>query len=161
MPGQPSDKPISRSSLPLPRDVRVIHANGSASVAELREFLGGLHGKSPQEVIGIVSNSLLVQSMILATLATAAILAIFTVGPYLAYGPPKPKEAGKKPEVAAAESALEASAPAVAAAAAPASNEPDPVKAAKAMGLDETKGSDPKKNPLDDPKLDNLLDKLE
>ena len=41
-----------------------MHANGSASLAELREFLGTLQGSSPQEVIGIVSTSLLVQSMV-------------------------------------------------------------------------------------------------
>ena len=35
---------------------------------------------------------------------------------------------------------------------------PDMTKAAKAMGLDEAKGADPKKNPRDNPDLDKLLD---
>jgi len=34
----------------------------------------------------------------------------------------------------------------------------DAEKAAKVMGLDETKPADPKKNPLDKPDLDKLLD---
>ena len=41
------------------RELRNLHANGSASLAELREFLAELKGRKPQEVIGIVSASLL------------------------------------------------------------------------------------------------------
>jgi hypothetical protein len=162
MPGKTPDSPsTSRGGIPLPREIQSIHVNGSASLAELREFLGGLHGKSPQEVIGIVSASLLIQSMVVATLATAVILAIFTVGPYLVYGPPQEKQA-KKPAAAAP-----ADAPATDTASPPASGatatagQPDPEKAAKALGIDETKGADPTKNPLDNPNFDKLLDKLE
>ncbi|MDX1943828.1 MAG: hypothetical protein SFU86_00355 [Pirellulaceae bacterium] len=158
MPGS-SDNPSARGALPLPREMETIHSNGSASLAELREFLGGLKGKSPQEVIGIVSSSLLVQSMILATIGTALLLAVFTVGPYLVYGPPKANSTAAKPAPAATPAAeTPPSATAAPPAATTNSGEPDPAKAAKAMGLDETKPADPTKNPLDDPRLDNLLD---
>ena len=152
-------KPASGSSgLPLPRDVEALHANGSASLAELKDFLGNLHGKSPQEVIGIVSSSLLIQSMAAAAVATIAILAVFTLGPYLIYGPPEVKEAAAKPVSAPADTA--AAAPATGAGSATgAPGEVDPEAAAKAMGIDEAKSADPGTNPLDKgPDIDNLLD---
>ena len=99
-PSQPSDKPTTRGSLPLPRDVRVIHCQRLGIAGRAARFLGGLHGKSPQEVIGIVSSSLLVQSMILAVVATAVLLAVFTVGPYFGLRPAerkaKRREAGRR-----------------------------------------------------------------
>jgi hypothetical protein len=148
---------------PLPKDVETLHVNGSASLTELKEFLGSLHGKSPQEVIGIVSSSLLIQSLGAAVLATAAILAIFTIGPYLIYGPPKAREVAKKPAAppaAAGDAAAPAAgAPQADAKAASQTGQPDAEAAAKALGIDETKSADPNENPLDKgPDLDNLLD---
>ena len=89
-------------------DLHSVRSNGSASLGELREFLGTLHGKSPQEVIGIVSTSLLVQSMLIALAGTALILFVFTLGPYFVYGPPQAKAAAKKPAAAAAPAATSA-----------------------------------------------------
>ena len=157
----------ARAALPLARDVQAVHANGSASLAELREFLAGLKGKNPQEVIGIVSNSLLLQSVAIATLGTAAILAVFTVGPYLIYGPESEPQAKKAATVAAPPAEEPAAANAVSPAATSATNagqapsQPDIQKAAAAMGIDETKAADPKENPLDKPNLDKLLDGIE
>ena len=45
-------------------------ADGSESVAELREFMGSLRGKSVQEVLGAVANSSLIRSTLLAAVAT-------------------------------------------------------------------------------------------
>lgn len=149
----------ARSGFGPSSDLRSVHSNGSVSLGELREFLGTLHGKSPQEVIGIVSTSLLVQSMLIAVAGTLGILLIFTLGPYLIYGPPQEKVA-RKPAAAAA-SPTESSAPAAASATsgeAPAAGQPDAAAAAKAMGIDEAKPADPGKNPLDGPNLDKLLD---
>lgn len=160
-------KPSSSSGgLPLPREVRALHANGSASLAEMREFLGTLHGKSPQEVIGIVSSSLLIQSLGIAVVATIALLAVFTLGPYLIYGPPQKKQAeaaALTPAVASpATTPAAAEAPATAAAPAPAgAGQPDVEAASKVLGIDETKPADPGKNPLDNPNLDKLLDGVE
>ncbi|MCY2968621.1 MAG: hypothetical protein NT069_34195, partial [Planctomycetota bacterium] len=161
---QPSRSPAAVTS-PAPglfRDVSTLKENGSLTLVELREFLARLKGRSPQEVIGIVSTSLLIRSLLLATFATAAILAVFTVGPYFVYGPvnqPKVSPA-KAAAAAAAELAREQpnkSAPSETANA-DGSGTPDVERAAKAMGLDETKTADPKKNPLDGPDFDKLLD---
>lgn len=153
-----------RAGLP---PLKGLHSNGSASVAELKEFLGTLKGRNPQEVIGMVSASLLIQSLGIAAIATVLLLGVFTVGPYLAYGPPKQKKLATTPAAAAkAKSDAAASQPADAS---PASTEldakavsPDAAKAAQALGIDEVKDSDPSKNPLDKgPNIDNLLDGLD
>ncbi|MEI8380617.1 MAG: hypothetical protein WCJ09_10840 [Planctomycetota bacterium] len=140
-------------------DVKNLKESGSATLEELREFLKSLKTRSPQEVIGIVKTSLLIQSLAISTVATVAIMAVFTVGPYMAYGPKKPATPGSKPAaVAATPDTSKPAEPAAATDAATATGAPDAAKAAKAMGLDETKPADPKKNPLDKPDLDKLLD---
>ena len=131
------------------KDLENIKQNGSASLVELKQFLSRLQGRSPQEVVGLVSTSLLVQSMIIATLASLAIMVVFTVGPYVMYGPPQVKQAkaspGKAAPVAAPAKTEEAAKP-----------EGNEGRFKKALGVDETKTADPNKNPLD---IDNLLDK--
>lgn len=144
----------ARSGFGPLNDLRSVHSNGSASLGELREFLGKLHGKNPQEVIGLVSANLLVQSMLIATAATIVIMLVFTVWPYLTVGPHGQPVATKS---AAATPAPAAPAAPVAAAA----NQPDAAAADKALGSDEAKAADPGKNPLDRPDLDKLLDKVE
>lgn len=143
-------------------DVKNLKESSAASLDELREFLKSLKTRSPQEVIGIVKTSLLIQSLAISTVATVAMMAAFTVGPYMVYGPKKPATPAAKPAaVAAAPDASKPAEPAAAtgaAAGAPATGAPDAEKAAKVMGLDETKPADPKKNPLDKPDLDKLLD---
>jgi hypothetical protein len=143
------------------KDLRNLKTNGSASLAELQAFLGTLRGRSPQEVIGIVSTSLLVQSLVISTVATIGILAVFTVLPYLIYGPPKTQTAAAKAPAAAP--ADEGKTPAASSSnEAPAATDPtkpDVAKATKALGLDDTKTADPNKNPLESsPNLDKLLD---
>ena len=153
----------ARSSFGPLNDLRTVRSNGAVSLGELREFLGTLHGKSPQEVIGIVSTSLLVQSMLIALAGTALILFVFTLGPYFVYGPPQAKAAAKKPAAAAAPAATSApaSTPANAESTAATTSQPDVEAASKVLGIDETKPADPKKNPLDNPSLDKLLDGVE
>lgn len=55
-------------------DVRTLKESGAVSVAELREFLKSLKTRNPQEVIGIVSSNLLVQSLGLACVITAVFM---------------------------------------------------------------------------------------
>jgi hypothetical protein len=149
----------ARSGFGPLNDLRSVHSNGSASLGELREFLGKLHGKSPQEVIGIVSANMLVQSMLIATAATIALLVVFTVWPYLTVGP-HGQAVATKPEAPPSPPATAAEAkPAVPVAAA--ANQPDAAAADKALGSDEAKPAEPGKNPLDRPDLDKLLDKVE
>ena len=153
---KPKDPP---SALDVAGDLRNLRTHGAASVEELKEFLSTLRGKSPQEVIGIVSSSLLIQSLAIATGITVASMVIFTVGPYLVWGSPKAKPAQ------APAAATTPAAPATAAASPATKGESksdgpsaeDAAKAAKAMGLDETKTADPKANPLEKD-FDKLLD---
>src|SRR5262245_57660697 len=89
--------PATRGAFGPLKEMRNLKANGAASVAELKEFLANLKGKNPQEVIGIISSSLLIQSLAIATIATLALMVVGTVGPYLIYGPPKPTPTATKP----------------------------------------------------------------
>jgi hypothetical protein len=158
-----NNPPRTSSFGPL-KDLHNLQQNGSASLSELKEFLTKLQGRSPQEVVGIVSTSLLVQSMALATVGTLALLAVFTIGPYLVYGAPQPKAKAAAPvaAVAPATNDAPASAPASSAAQPTTSGEPstdDKTKALQKMGIDETKTADPQVNPLEK-NLDNLLDNV-
>jgi hypothetical protein len=153
-----------QSRLGLINDVQNVKNNGAVSLVELREFLASLKGRNPQEVIGIVSTSLLVQSLSVACVAMLAIMIVFTVGPYLIYGPPQSKQPAAKPAGLAANSSPNDAAKVGAGSNSAATTEasspgvPDAEKAAKVMGLDQSKAADPKKNPLDKPDLDKLLD---
>ncbi|QDU31295.1 hypothetical protein ETAA8_64480 [Anatilimnocola aggregata] len=149
-----SNQPRTSAGFGPLKDLHNLKNNGSASLAELKEFLGKLQGRSPQEVVGLVSTSLLVQSMVISVIGTIALLAVFTIGPYMIYGAPEAKKTAAAPPVAAA--------PAAAPAAETAKTDApvdDKTRAMKALGIDETKESDPNANPLEN-KLDNLLDNV-
>jgi hypothetical protein len=152
---KPKDAP---SALDVTGDFRNLRTHGGATLEELKEFLGNLRGKSPQEVIGIVSSSMLIQSTLIATGVTIVLMIVFTVGPYLVWGPPEGKPA-QTPVVATP--VAPAPAPAVAAKAETKSDgtpsSEDAAKAVKAMGMDEAKAADPKTNPLEKD-FDKLLD---
>jgi hypothetical protein len=151
------------SSSGVPGELRRLKDNGSASAAELREFVGALRGKSTRELLGEVAKSKLVSSVGVATLAFVVLLAIATVVPYMLRGEP----VAAKP---AAASPADRNAAATASAAAPTGqktpgdaasvndpSQPNIARAAAALGIDETKTAAPDKNPLEDD-LDNLLD---
>ena len=167
MDGNLKDRPVSPpAGIGFTSDVRTLKESGTASVAELREFLKSLKARNPQEVIGIVSSNLLVQSLGLACVITAVFMVVFTVGPYMVYGPMTSKGPPKKPAAPTvatdgqrANSEGNAGAGASANGAA-STGQPDAERASKAMGLDEAKPADPKKNPLDKPDIDKLLDGL-
>ncbi len=148
-------------------DIKRVKQSSAASVAELREFLGQLKGRSPQEVMGVVAQSSLVKGIATATIATAVILLLGTVVPYALYGGPAAAQAADQNNTT---SASVPSATDNADAAAVNQNEttaddtdkntPDLERAARAMGIAQTKSADPETNPLDN-KLDNLLDGIE
>lgn len=157
-----SDQPMQPASFGIGGDLRRLKSEGTASIAELKEFLGKMRGRSPQEVLGQIAQSSLVQCTIWATLLTAVFMAAFTLGPYYLRDP---KAAAKpaKPKAAAAQAAAAPSATASAPASkATPSTEEAPErsnveKAAEKMKMNETKVADPKKNPLDGD-LDKLLE---
>jgi hypothetical protein len=141
-------------------DFRNLKDHGGASLAELKEFLSHLRGRSPQEVIGIVKTSLLIQSVAISFLMIVVFLGVFTITPYMIWGP----NVAQKPKKAQPPVAAPATAPSSAVSAVPGEKKTgdtpsseDATKAMKAMGMDETKVADPKTNPLEKD-FDKLLD---
>src|SRR4051812_26416792 len=125
-------------------DFRNLKDNGGASLVELKEFLSHLRGRSPQEVIGIVKTSLLIQSLAIAAGATLAFLFVFTVAPYLIWGP-QVAQKPKKVQPVAAQPAAAAPNNTTTKTEAKSDGTPsseDAAKAAKAMGMDEAKKAD-------------------
>lgn len=132
-----------------------LSGDAAASTAELRDFVRSLKGRSPQEVMGIVASNALTQAIIGSTIATAVLIAVLTVP----FAGNSAKAKSTKPQAAAASTEPEpAKGSEKAKSNSDTPSEEDIKKASKAMGLDETKTADPKKNPLDT--FDNLLDKV-
>lgn len=157
------------------RDLHRLKSDGAASLAELQEFLAKMKGRRPEEVLGMVSGSRLVQSMVWGTLLCLGLMAVLTVGPWMLAdqtNAAKPKTAQKTTQKSAApqkpaddkDAPASADAPAKTAKSAGKSTGSEKVlpadaeKAVKVMGLGETKTADPKK--MED-RLENLLDKVE
>lgn len=145
------DSPHNTGAAPkgLARDIERIKSGSTATAAELREFIGALKGKRPQEVMGLVAGSSLVQCTTLATIVTVVFMAVFTVGPYLfnKLSPPAPVTA-QAPAAAPAKTELPAaSAPQPAAAAnantAPAKNDAPATKGETAKSSMPTPSGDP------------------
>ena len=159
----------------LARDIHRVKTGAKASAEELREFVKQLHGRSPQEMLGIVAQSSLIRATALASVITLVFMAAFTVGPYLwnQYNP-KPVAAAPTPTAPAAAPAASPTATAAANPAAPAAtvagNLPANIPAPNLSGASpadpkmkdplsaasEVKNFDPSANPLDNTK-DDLL----
>ena len=154
----------------IARDLGRLKSDGAATVAELREFLGRMRGRSPQEMLGLVAESGLTRSMLLATFLFVLLLAALTVIPYALKDRSADASAPVAEEKAVTEDAAQAVGPETAeepgepAAAAPVADtedrRTDPERAVDAMGIGETRVADPKENPLEH-KLDKLLDGIE
>jgi len=140
-----------------------LKANAGATAEELREFIGQIHEKSPQEILGAVAESGLARGIAASALGAFVLLAVFTVGPFLMNRQPADAaptaEAGQKAAVQAQPDQIQ-----------PTNTEPqadvtsagtpakaDLEKATNAMGIGEVKTAEPDSNPLDK-KLDSLLD---
>jgi hypothetical protein len=135
-------------------ELRNLRNNSQATVAELKAFLGELKGRSPQEMLGMVAANQLFRATIHALILIGALIAVFTVIPYLTR-----EEPAKKPAPASTENPPAAPAPAPAEApvepATPA--QPD---ALDELGIGEEKQAPPDVNPLD-AGTDNFLEELE
>lgn len=164
------------TSTGITADMKRLTADASSTAEEVREFIRNLKGRSPQEVLGAVSESGLVQATIQATIGCVAVLGILSVIPW----------AMKSEETANASESTDGSAAAVAGVTGEAAAETaaaqtgsssdtvstkprsgsdtptgnDAARAAQAMKIDETVVTDPEKNPLDG-SLDKLLDGLD
>lgn len=151
------------------RDIHRIKQGTTATAAELREFISQMKGRGPQEVLGVIAQSSLMQGVVMATILTILGFAVFTVGPYYLY-PPVVKAPKAAPPAAAAAQNTEAAAtdkPAseqaagkAADTAATKSGEPElSKKTLERLGVDEVKQSDASSNPLEN-KGDDLLNDL-
>ncbi len=166
----------SQSPRGLKGDIHRAREGVSASADELKSFIAQFRGKSPQEVMGVIGGSGLVQATIQATIATVFFMALFTVGPYLknkAMPPVKkvaaaPAQAEKPAETKNADTAQQGAAPGAAAKGAaaappPAGEKLDPANATNKqimdkLGVGQTKTADPKSNPLENSADDLLKD---
>lgn len=153
-------------TLGLAGEFQQLQTDGQASAAELREFLGHLKGRSPEEVMGVVAQSGLIQSTVLATVGCVVLLAVCTIVPYALKDSPSDVKEQAAPTVGGesaptdAERTVDATDSVAPRDQATNSSEPDLERAAEAMGIGGAAEADPNKNPLDS-KLDNLLDGIE
>lgn len=144
--------------------------NAAASVGELNEFLGRLRGKNPHEILGEITKSGLIKATIQATVATIVVVAVFTVGPYVAAkqfpATTKPDATPSTESKAATPSTSSAPTPTPGDASPAATPSPsttvNPNDVLTKLGENDTKKSSPKVNPLDkkdDDLLKDLFDK--
>ena len=138
-------------------ELRNLRNNSQATVAELKAFLSELKGRSPQEMLGMVAANQLFRATIHALILIGALIALFTVIPYLTRGEPgktQPATTGNPP-------ATPAPAPAESPAESPAEPAtPATPDALDELGIGEEKQAPPDVNPLD-AGTDNFLDELE
>lgn len=160
------DQPPATST-GLTADMKRLKSDASSTAEEVREFIANLKGRSPQEVLGAVSESGLVQATIQAALGCMVVLVICTVAPWALNSDDAAVIAAEAEPVAAPSevsenTTTEASTETAStdSAAGGDSGESDAVRAAAAMKIDETVVTDPKSNPLDG-NLDKLLDGLD
>jgi hypothetical protein len=139
-------------------DLKRVRRDGGATVAELREFVSQMRGRSPQEMLGMVSASELVRGVIIATIGTAVLIFAGTIFPYLRADKKPAKKPNDKtaPPTAATDNKATPTTDATAAMNAK-KTDTDLDAAAKALKIDEVKSADPNSNPLDKD-LDKLLD---
>lgn len=169
-----SDSPKTEVRPPrgLTGDIHRARAGATATAGELREFVNQLHGRSPQEMLGIVAGSSLIRSTIAASVITVVFMFGFTAGPYVwkKWFPKQVVATKTEPEApAAAAAAAPTGTAATPAGSAATANLPATAGAAPAgpagpkdplapLGINETKIADPKKNPLDNSTDDLLKD---
>jgi len=161
------EKPPATST-GIAADVKRLKSDTASTAEEVREFIANLKGRTPQEVLGAVSESGLVQATVQATFGCLIVLVACTILPW-AFKSGEPVVAAEtEPATAAAGEASEnattdpqsetASADGPSGDDSP--NSSDAARAASAMKIDETVVTDPKSNPLDG-NLDKLLDGLD
>ncbi len=55
-------------------DMQRLKEDGGASLAELREFVGNMHGKSPQEMLGVLAQSRLAINIAISAVGCAVLM---------------------------------------------------------------------------------------
>ncbi len=166
-------EPDSKSSDPPPQpmanprsELRNLRENSNATVAELKAFLRQLQGKSPQEMLGIVSSSQLIRAICISTAIVLAGGLLFTAIPF-ALGDGKDKQAGATRQPTGP-TAPDPALPVPSETPPPSSNPANsaanpltpPAPDLSNLGVTEEKQAPPDKNPLENTR-DNFLEGLE
>lgn len=145
--GDPNDLPGVRGQ------VSRLRVHSGATAAEIRQFIGQLRGRSPQEVMGVLAQSNLLRATALAAVWTVGLLLVLTILPAIFA---KRKAVETPAPVATTTPAADKSKPAdantkdsAAATGDTKSKTPSKTDVADKLGIGETKTLDPKKNPLD------------
>lgn len=131
-------------------DFRELKANSSETVQELQEFLRELRGKSPQEMLGVVSTSQLFRATILSIVLVTGAIFVLTAIPYFLGEEPAPLPAAPAPVATAPAPAPPATAPQLTNPEAPTSLAP--------LGVNEKLPAPANTNPLEDKGEDFLKD---
>ncbi|MBK94537.1 MAG: hypothetical protein CMJ79_02340 [Planctomycetaceae bacterium] len=143
-------------------DVRSVKNNGAASLSELREFIGSLKGRKPQDVMGEVASNGLVQGVVYSTVGFLVILLVFTAIPYWMTGdePVIQKQvtpAVSTPDQQSADASDNSNADERTQDATTEEGGPTGDAVLDNLGIGETKEADPEENPLGD-KFNDLLE---
>ena len=125
-------------------ELRNLRHNSGATVAELKAFLAEMNGRSPQEMLGMVTGNHLFRAIVQSLILIVVILLVFTVIPYLTR---KSEPAPETTETAEAAETLpakpeEVPEPAV-------MEEPAGPDALETLGVGEEIEAPPNVNPLD------------
>ena len=142
----------SRTSMASTKaDFRELKANSTATIQELQEFLRQLKGKSPQEMLGVVTTSQLFRATILSIILVTATIFALTAFPYFFGEEPAPAvEAVATPPSPAAPVDV------------PKTNIPetpsDPIDPIDPLGVNDKLPASPNSNPLEDKEEDFLKD---
>ena len=153
MKSSPESSDPSRTSLASTRaDFRELRTNSGATVQELRDFLKELKGRSPQEMLGVVSSSQLFRATLLSCLLVALTILALTAGPYFLGD----EKANGKTAAAAPAPVTTPAEPTPAPAPEPQTQPAD--KAPGTLGINEQLTAPPNSNPLEEEKDDFLKD---
>lgn len=165
----------------LQRDMHQVRTHGNATMQELRDFLGSMRGKRPQEVLGLIAQSSLVQGMFWSSVIVLVAMVGFTFASWgykksrgdfepVAKQQPAAQQQAADPAPAATEPSAgdaanaaltqPATAPPSGTDAPSATTPTDPAAAvADPLGIGETRLADPKVNPLES-RGDDILSEL-
>ena len=149
----------SQSKQGILGDVQSVRHYGVASLTELREFIGSLKGRKPQEVMGDVASNGLVQGVLLSTVGFVVILLVFTVIPFFMAdeGSVAQKEDSSTVTTASEETPQQQEETQETDQQTPAPEEGTGDVVLDNLGIGETKDANPDENPLGD-KFNDLLE---
>ena len=146
-----SDQPKRTAMASTKADLRELRGNSQATVQEIQEFLRELKGKSPQEMLGLVSASGLFRAILMSTALVAGAILLFTIIPFF-MADEKPQTESENPTVQNEEKTPELPTPPTKP---ETSTAPEP---ADTLGIGDELPAPPNVNPLENTSDDFLKD---